>query len=224
MVARDIALLARTGGRLHIAHLSTAGAVDLVRDAKRRGPGRHRRGHAAPLHPDGGGRRRLQHERQDEPAAAHRPRRGRRPRRPGRRNDRRHRDGPRAAPSRREGSRVRPGGQRHRRVGNRARLTLRLARRGADPARRAGRGADRQSGAHPAASRAARLTAGCAADVTIIDPARRWTVEATRFQSKSRNTPFGGLEMRGQAVADHRRRSGRVVRRSVRRPRKATRA
>jgi dihydroorotase len=37
MVARDIALAELTGGRLHIAHVSTAGAVRLVRDAKVRG-------------------------------------------------------------------------------------------------------------------------------------------------------------------------------------------
>jgi dihydroorotase len=37
MVARDIALLERTGGRLHIAHASAAGTVELVRQAKRRG-------------------------------------------------------------------------------------------------------------------------------------------------------------------------------------------
>jgi dihydroorotase len=37
MVARDIALAELTGGRLHIAHVSTAGAVRLVRDAKARG-------------------------------------------------------------------------------------------------------------------------------------------------------------------------------------------
>lgn len=37
MVARDIALLERTGGRLHIAHASTAGTIDLVRRAKARG-------------------------------------------------------------------------------------------------------------------------------------------------------------------------------------------
>jgi dihydroorotase len=37
MVARDIALAELTGGRLHIAHVSTAGAVRLVRDAKTRG-------------------------------------------------------------------------------------------------------------------------------------------------------------------------------------------
>jgi dihydroorotase len=37
MVARDIALAELTGGRLHIAHVSTAGAVRLVHDAKARG-------------------------------------------------------------------------------------------------------------------------------------------------------------------------------------------
>ena len=37
MVARDIELAALTGGRLHLAHLSTAGSVEMVRAAKRRG-------------------------------------------------------------------------------------------------------------------------------------------------------------------------------------------
>jgi dihydroorotase len=37
MVARDIALAELTGGRLHIAHVSTTGAVRLVHDAKARG-------------------------------------------------------------------------------------------------------------------------------------------------------------------------------------------
>jgi dihydroorotase len=37
MVARDIALCELTGGRLHIAHISTRQAVDLVRDARERG-------------------------------------------------------------------------------------------------------------------------------------------------------------------------------------------
>src|SRR5688572_832465 len=37
MVARDILLAELTGAHLHIAHLSTAGAVRLVRDAKARG-------------------------------------------------------------------------------------------------------------------------------------------------------------------------------------------
>ena len=37
MIARDIALAELTGGRLHVAHLSTAGSVALVRQAKARG-------------------------------------------------------------------------------------------------------------------------------------------------------------------------------------------
>jgi dihydroorotase len=37
MVSRDIALAEATGGRLHIMHVSTAGSVDAVRRAKRRG-------------------------------------------------------------------------------------------------------------------------------------------------------------------------------------------
>jgi len=37
MVARDLALAKETGGRLHIAHVSTAGSVELVRRAKEEG-------------------------------------------------------------------------------------------------------------------------------------------------------------------------------------------
>ena len=37
MVARDIALAELTGGRLHIAHVSTRGAVELIKSAKARG-------------------------------------------------------------------------------------------------------------------------------------------------------------------------------------------
>jgi len=37
MVYRDIALLEKTGGRLHVAHISSKNSVDLVRQAKSRG-------------------------------------------------------------------------------------------------------------------------------------------------------------------------------------------
>ncbi|MDE2842636.1 MAG: dihydroorotase [Chloroflexota bacterium] len=37
MVSRDLALAEMTGGWLHLAHLSTAGSVDLVRQARQRG-------------------------------------------------------------------------------------------------------------------------------------------------------------------------------------------
>jgi dihydroorotase len=37
MISRDIALAELTGGRLHIAHVSTGGSVELIRAAKKRG-------------------------------------------------------------------------------------------------------------------------------------------------------------------------------------------
>jgi dihydroorotase len=44
------------------------------------------------------------------------------------------------------------------------------------------------------------LQVGADADITIIDTAREWVVEADRFYSKSRNTPFDGWKMKGRAV------------------------
>ena len=44
------------------------------------------------------------------------------------------------------------------------------------------------------------LAPGSVADVTLIDPARTWAVDPARFLSKSRNTPFSGLELTGKAV------------------------
>jgi dihydroorotase len=44
------------------------------------------------------------------------------------------------------------------------------------------------------------LREGSVADVTVIDPDAVWRVDATKFLSKSRNTPFGGWRMKGQAV------------------------
>ena len=46
-----------------------------------------------------------------------------------------------------------------------------------------------------------RLATGDPGDVTVIDPSRRWTVDPGRFRSRSRNTPFAGLELVGRAVA-----------------------
>jgi dihydroorotase len=43
------------------------------------------------------------------------------------------------------------------------------------------------------------LKAGAIADVTIIDPDVRWTIDVAKFKSKSRNTPWGGEEVRGWA-------------------------
>jgi len=42
-----------------------------------------------------------------------------------------------------------------------------------------------------------RLTVGAPADVTILDLEAEHVVEPARFRSRSRNTPFGGLSLRG---------------------------
>ena len=44
------------------------------------------------------------------------------------------------------------------------------------------------------------LKKGGLADVTIIDPSVTWIVDSGKFLSKSRNTPFEGLELKGRAT------------------------
>ncbi|NNG14922.1 MAG: dihydroorotase, partial [Gemmatimonadales bacterium] len=43
------------------------------------------------------------------------------------------------------------------------------------------------------------LAVGAPADVVVIDPAVRWSVDPQTFYSKSRNTPFGGDTLVGRA-------------------------
>jgi dihydroorotase len=45
-----------------------------------------------------------------------------------------------------------------------------------------------------------RLGVGGAADLTLIDPERVWTITAEELAGKSRNTPFLGRQVRGRAV------------------------
>lgn len=44
------------------------------------------------------------------------------------------------------------------------------------------------------------LAVGADADITIIDPAARWTIDAARFKSRSRNCPFHGWQVTGRAT------------------------
>lgn len=44
------------------------------------------------------------------------------------------------------------------------------------------------------------LRRGSIADVTVFDPEREWTVDRNRFLSKSRNTPFHGMTLRGASI------------------------
>ena len=198
MVARDILLAELTGAHVHIAHLSTAGAVRLVRDAKARGV--RVTAEVTPHHLllteeavrtfDANAKMNppLRSKRDTEVllealvdgtidciATDHAPHAG----------------------SEKEGEfdraafgivgletavgllldrLVKPGAL------PLATLISRLSR---DPARLLGL---------PGGS----LAPGAPADLTLLDPAAEWTVDPARFQSRSRNTPFGGWPVTGR--------------------------
>jgi dihydroorotase len=44
------------------------------------------------------------------------------------------------------------------------------------------------------------LREGADADVTLVDPAAHWTIDARQFRSKSRNCPFDGHRVKARAV------------------------
>jgi dihydroorotase len=47
---------------------------------------------------------------------------------------------------------------------------------------------------------AGTLSVGAPADVTLIDPDLEWTVRTDQFQSLSRNSPFDGWKLKGRAM------------------------
>jgi dihydroorotase len=47
------------------------------------------------------------------------------------------------------------------------------------------------------------IAAGEPANLVLVDPSARWTVEPTRLASKSRNTPFAGRELPARVVATY---------------------
>jgi len=44
------------------------------------------------------------------------------------------------------------------------------------------------------------LAAGGVADVGVIDPQTEWVIDSADFVSKSRNTPYEGMRVKGRAV------------------------
>ena len=44
------------------------------------------------------------------------------------------------------------------------------------------------------------LAPGKAADIAVIDPEAKWTIDKNEFYSKARNTPFDGFEVQGRVV------------------------
>jgi dihydroorotase len=44
------------------------------------------------------------------------------------------------------------------------------------------------------------LEVGRAADITLVDPTCKWTLDPARLLSRSKNTPFGGWQLKGAAA------------------------
>ncbi len=47
----------------------------------------------------------------------------------------------------------------------------------------------------------ASLQPGTAADVVLFDPEKEWTVDTSDFESKGKNTPLEGTNLKGQVMA-----------------------
>ena len=203
VVARDLILAEDTGGRYHVAHLSTARSLELVRRARAAG-GRvtcEVTPHHLLLTDRAVAEPAFSTDCQDEAAAAL----GGRPRgaarRPGGRHGGRHRLRPRAARPGREGRPVLPA---RRSASSASRPPCRCASTAwsaaASSACRASssccRPARRAATACPAAASppAARPTSPCSTST------REVVVDPQRFHSRSRNTPFAGWTLRGTAV------------------------
>ena len=200
MVARDIALAEQTGGRLHLAHMSTAGSVELIRSAKMRGAAVT--AEASPHHftltetaVDG----------YDTNAKMNPPLRTERDVaavRAGLRDGTLDAIATDHAPHHRDEKNVEFDAALNGIVGleTAVPLALRLITEADIPIDTLVR-AMSTNPAKILGVPGGSLSIGAPADVTIIDPKRRWRVEPTKFASKSRNTPFGGWDMEGQVIA-----------------------
>lgn len=200
MIYRDIRLAEITGGRLHVAHISTAGAVRLVREAKGRGV--KITAEAAPHHftltedavkgYDTNTKMKPPLRSADDRAAVL--------------------DGlkdgtidcvasdhaPHCAEEKEVEYDLAPFGI----VGLETSVSLGLDRLVASGLLSLSRFVELYSCAPAKILKLAKgtLAPGADADVTVFSPTKTIIVDPARFRSKSRNTPFGGLKLRGAAL------------------------
>jgi dihydroorotase len=199
MVARDIALAELTGGRLHVAHLSTRGAVELVRAAKARGVAVS--AEVTPHHLFLTDEAVADYDTNAKMAPPLRSRADVDAVRAGLADGTIDAIASDHAPHHRDEKDVEFEHAANGVVGLETLLGLglRLVDEGvcdlATFVLRASTAPARLLGI-PAGT----LAPGALADVVLVDPKRRWTVDPTTFRSKSRNTPFGGWELVGKAA------------------------
>jgi dihydroorotase len=199
-VARDLMLAELTGAHLHVAHVSTAEAVDLIRAARERGV--HVTAEVTPHHLTLTEEASLGYDPNTKMAPPLRAERDRRACRAGLA------DGtldaiatdhaPHAVHEKDVEFTAAPPGV----IGleTAVPVTLELVRAGelsplewvrrlaTSPARILGRGTG-------------GLAPGAPADVVVVDPERRWRYDPAKGWSKSRNSPWAGCEMVGRAIA-----------------------
>jgi dihydroorotase len=199
MVARDIALAELTGGRLHVAHVSTRGTVELVRAAKARGVAVS--AEATPHHLLLGEDAVGDYDTNAKMAPPLRTRADVEAVRAGLADGTIEAFASDHAPHHRDEKDVEFEHAANGIVGLETSLALGLrlveegvldlptlvARMTTGPARLLGL---------PVGT----LAPGSLADVTIVDPKRRWTVDPAAFRSKGRNTPYGGWEVAGRVM------------------------
>jgi dihydroorotase len=199
MVHRDIALAEATGGRLHILHVTTAGSVDLIRRAKKRGV--RVTGEACPHHmtlTDKELRRYDSNFKMNPPLRTD--------------EDRQAvieglRDGtlsvivsdhaPRAPEKKMRELDQAPTGV----IGLETLLPICILAL-IEPRHLTWPQLIEKLTINPATVLGidrGTLRPGARADVTVIDPKAEWTIEPERFKSKSRNCPFAGWKVRGRA-------------------------
>lgn len=208
MVARDLILAEETGGRLHVAHVSASGSVRLIRDAKRRGV--RVTCEAAPHH----------FTLTDEAVEGYRTQAKMNPPLRGQEDRQAIREALADGTIDAIATDHAPHGVLDKEcefdratngvVGleTAVPLTLELVNAGLLSIERAV--ALLTCGPADAFGLAAgHLGQGAGGDLTVIDPNAEWTIDPSKFFSKSRNTPFAGRKVKGRVT--HTLLSGRLV-------------
>lgn len=201
MVSRDITLAKLTGVHLHIAHISTAGAVEAVRQAKRQGL--RVSAEVAPHHLMLTDREILRYDANFKMNPPLRSEADRQAVVAGLADGTIDAVATDHAPHAQSEKEVEFANAPNGVVGLETALpvVLELVRTGALSLARAIESVTRRPAAILNRADLGRLEVGAAGDLTIIDPTVGWTLDPATLRSKSKNTPFAGRRFQGRARA-----------------------